>query len=251
MFVLCLLLLSSACAIWTIELKDHTDPTHFAQEHGLVYLGKIGFLNGEWHKFDFPAGSNKKRALIAMRDAPAVIQVHEQVEREQYKRISDPMFEAQWHLHKHSFSIDADRAPSNVTGKGITIAIVDDGLEKNHPDLKANFHAEASWNFNDHNADPTPTLRIDGHGTAAAGVAAAVKENGHCGRGAAPGAKLVGLRTIAKPVTDLVEAEALTHNAIGVVDIYSCSWGPVDDGISMVEPGPVVQAALQQYAGHR
>ena len=47
----------------------------------------------------------------------------------------------------------------------------------------------------------------------------------------------------------MVEAEALTHNAIGSVDIYSCSWGPADDGITMSEPGPVVQAALQQYAG--
>lgn len=236
-------------SVWTLQLEPHVDAKEFAKSHGLVYRGAVGFLDGNWHKFS--ETSVRKRTEVSPRSLPSVISASEQIERIQYKRVADPLYISQWHLHSHTFSIDSDRVSdaANVSGAGITIAIVDDGLEHAHPDIHANYNAQASWDFNDGDADPAPMSRYDGHGTAAAGVAAAVKENGHCGRGVAHGAKLVGLRTIARGVTDLTEAEALTHNAIGTVDIYSCSWGPADDGITMVEPGAMVQAALQQYAG--
>ncbi len=184
-----------------------------------------------------------------MRGLPGVKWAERQVERRQYKRVADPLYESQWHLHTHPYSIEADHSGVNVTGHGITIAIVDDGLQHTHPDIRANYDAAHSYDFNDNDHDPMPMHSDSGHGTSAAGVAAAVKENGHCGRGAAPGAKLVGLRTIDDAVTDLVEAQALSHNGISVVDIYSCSWGPEDNGVSMVSPGNLVQETLATYAG--
>ena len=42
------------------------------------------------------------------------------------------------------------------TGKGITVTILDDGVEQNHPDLKANFAPYASYDRNDNDNDPTP-----------------------------------------------------------------------------------------------
>ena len=42
------------------------------------------------------------------------------------------------------------------TGKGITVTILDDGVESNHPDLKANFAGYASYDRNDNDNDPTP-----------------------------------------------------------------------------------------------
>ena len=43
-----------------------------------------------------------------------------------------------------------------ITGKGIIVAIIDDGLEWNHPDLKNNYDPEASTDLNDNDDDPTP-----------------------------------------------------------------------------------------------
>lgn len=47
------------------------------------------------------------------------------------------------------------------------------------------------------------------------------------------------------PVTDLLEAEAVTYNN-QYVDIYSASWGPTDDGKTMEGPHHYCQQALQE-----
>ena len=64
--------------------------------------------------------------LLLLGAAVSVLSASEQIERIQYKRIADPLYINQWHLHSHTFSIDSDRVTLNATGAGITIAIVDD-----------------------------------------------------------------------------------------------------------------------------
>ncbi len=234
---------------WVVHLDKDTDPNTFARQHHLTYAGPVAFLDAGFHLFSGRKSLRTRAVEESIKENS--LWAERQVPREkQYTRVPDPLYDNQWHLHTHPYSIDADHA-GNRTGWGVTIAIVDDGLQHAHPDIRANYDGPHSWDFNGGDPDPKPESALDGHGTAAAGVAAAVKENGHCGRGVAPRAKIVGLRTIADSVTDLVEAQALTHNGIGVVDIYSCSWGPVDDGVSMVGPGPIVQQALASYAGQR
>ncbi len=235
---------------WVIQLQPGIDAVKFAQQNGLVHVGPVTFLKSHDNYHIFTATSSRKRTEQTLKDNVQEVKWAEvqQKRQKQYTRIADPLYESQWHLHTHPFGIDADYA-SGKTGAGITVAIVDDGLQHAHPDIAANYDAGHSWDFNGNDADPQPESIHDGHGTSAAGVAAGVKENGHCGRGVAPSAKLVGLRTIADSVTDLTEAQALSHNGIGVVDIYSCSWGPADDGTSMVAPGQLVQQTLALYAG--
>ena len=80
------------------------------------------------------------------------------------------------------------------TGKGITIAINDSGLELTHEDLAPNIVAGKSFNFITLADDPSPAipqLTLD-HGTGVAGVAAARGWNGKGSRGIAPFASLVG-----------------------------------------------------------
>lgn len=43
-----------------------------------------------------------------------------------------------------------------VTGHNVTVAVVDDGLEWDNPDLKANYNSEGSIDLNDHDNDPMP-----------------------------------------------------------------------------------------------
>ena len=80
---------------------------------------------------------------------------------------------------------------SGITGDGVTIAIVDEGLELAHEDLSDNIVA-GSWDFVNADNDPTnPALNGD-HGTGVAGLAAAVGWNDKGSMGIAPEASLIG-----------------------------------------------------------
>ena len=46
-----------------------------------------------------------------------------------------------------------------IMGEGITIAIVDDGVDSQHPDISENFRLDASWNYNSGINSPDPTYR--------------------------------------------------------------------------------------------
>ena len=48
-------------------------------------------------------------------------------------------------------------------------------------------------------------------------------------------------------ITDLQEAQALSHKN-GHIEIYSNSWGPVDDGEEVGGPGALLQRALETAA---
>lgn len=101
---------------------------------------------------------------------------------------------------------------------------------------------EGSWDFNDRTSLPKPRLIDDQHGTRCAGEIAASK-NDLCGLGVAYGAKVSGLRILSGQITDVDEAAALNYN-FHENHIYSCSWGPPDDGKSMDAPKGVVLDAM-------
>ena len=133
---------------------------------------------------------------------------------------SDPLAPLAWHLNNTGptqtvsaidnsdavAGIDANVASvhqdgAGITGKGITIAIVDSGLEINHEDLRPNVLVGKSFNFLTRQTDPSPlTTRPDpesgDHGTGVAGVAAAKGWNNLGSRGLAPNASLVGYATL-------------------------------------------------------
>ncbi|KAF9144522.1 pheromone processing endoprotease [Mortierella sp. GBA39] len=160
--------------------------------------------------------------------------------------IGDPGFRFQWHLHNTK-----DRHDINVTGvweqgingTGVNVAIIDDGLDLTSEDLAPNFFKEGSWDFNDRTALPMPRLVDDQHGTRCAGEIAAAK-NDLCGLGVAYGAKVAGLRILSGQITDVDEAAALNYR-FQDNHIYSCSWGPPDDGQSMDAPKGVVLEAMK------
>lgn len=165
----------------------------------------------------------------------------------------DTLFGDQWHLLNTGQGGGAPGIDANVrgawqlwSGQGVTIAIVDDGLQLSHPDLVANMATNRPTLHHDWNDatpdDPTPGAS-NPHGTACAGVAAGRGANNLGITGAAPLASLAGLRLIAAPSTDRQEAEALAWR-IQEVDISSNSWGPSDNG-PIAGPGPLTTAALQ------
>ncbi|MGH8865245.1 MAG: S8 family serine peptidase, partial [Burkholderiales bacterium] len=81
---------------------------------------------------------------------------------------SDPYYASSWHLPK----IGAQTAWDYTQGAGVTIAILDTGVDTTHPDLQSQI--VPGWNFYDNNNNVADVL---GHGTAVAGTAAAVGNN--------------------------------------------------------------------------
>lgn len=159
--------------------------------------------------------------------------------------ISDPLFDKQWHLYNtQEKGHDMNVLPvwdRNITGRNVTVAIVDDGLDYHHPDFAHSFSAEGSWDYNLHQQLPEPLLDDDTHGTRCAGEIAA-DINDVCGVGIAPGAKVAGIRILSGDITKADEARALIHQP-QINDIYSCSWGPEDNGQEIDGPSSIVKRA--------
>ncbi|KAF8511141.1 peptidase S8/S53 domain-containing protein [Hysterangium stoloniferum] len=161
--------------------------------------------------------------------------------------IEDPIFPEQWHFvneefPQHMMNVTAVWEELGITGKGVYVAMVDDGVDYEHHDIKDNFFIEGSYDFNDHEALPKPKLRDDHHGTRCAGEISAVK-NDVCGVGIAYQSKIAGLRILSGPISDVDEALALNY-AYQNTSIYSCSWGPPDNGRAMEAPGYLIQKAV-------
>lgn len=191
-----------------------------------------------------PEGSSSP---VAMRqDTPVPDAVARQDAVAQALGIHDPIFKEQWHLFNpvqvgHDVNV-TDVWLQGITGHNATVAIVDDGLDMYSDDLKDNYYAEGSYDFNDNTLEPKPRLSDDRHGTRCAGEVSAVKNN-VCGVGVAYDSKIAGIRILSKLITDADEAVAMNY-AYQHNQIYSCSWGPPDDGRSMDAPGILIKKAM-------
>lgn len=192
----------------------------------------------------------------ALRGAPGVLSAEPMLARQQQKKSvpNDTLFTNQWHLLNTGQNGGTAGIDVNVTnvwntfrGTNLLIAIVDDGLQTTHTDLWENVNTAIDWDWNGNDADPSPDVSIDDHGTACAGVAAARGNNGRGVSGAVPEATLVGLRLISSTASDAEEAEAMAHSN-GVIFVKSNSWGPSDDGETLEGPGTLTTNALRQGA---
>lgn len=160
----------------------------------------------------------------------------------------DPRWPQMWYLNRgQGLDMNVEKVwNKNITGRGAVVTILDDGLEKDHPDLITNYDALASYDVNNHDDDPMPRYdMIDSnrHGTRCAGEVAANANNNICAVGIAYDAKVGGVRMLDGDVTDAVEARSLSLNPQHI-DIYSASWGPDDDGKTVDGPGELATRAF-------
>ena len=160
--------------------------------------------------------------------------------------IEDPTFKEQWHLFNpiqlgHDMNVTGVWL-EGITGNGTISAVIDDGLDMYSDDLKDNYYAAGSWDFNDNTAEPKPRLTDDRHGTRCAGEIAAVRNN-VCGVGMAYDSKVAGVRILSAAISDEDEAASLNYH-FQENEIFSCSWGPPDDGTVMEAPGILVKKAM-------
>ena len=100
---------------------------------------------------------------------------------------ADPRRSAQWNLDL----IEADAAHSVSTGAGAVVAVVDSGVQADHPDLAG--HVGQGYDFVQHDATPQDG---NGHGTHVSGIIGAATGNGIGVESVAPGATIMPVRVL-------------------------------------------------------
>ncbi|CAG0899856.1 unnamed protein product, partial [Darwinula stevensoni] len=107
---------------------------------------------------------------------------------------------------------------------------------------------EISHDCVDGDDDPTPRYGgevTNWHGTRCAGEIAMSANNFKCGVGVAYDASIGGIRLLDGVISDLTEGIALGFN-VEKVDVFSNSWGPTDDGVTVEGPGTLALKALEK-----
>lgn len=104
--------------------------------------------------------------------------------------VNDQYADAQWHLNHIGINKAWDIAKCNHE---VTVAVIDSGIELNHPDLAANILTLYAWD-----AIENDYLAIDdgGHGTTVAGVISAVTNNEQGVAGISYNANIIPVRVI-------------------------------------------------------
>uniref|UniRef100_A0AAQ4Q4M4 Furin (paired basic amino acid cleaving enzyme) a n=1 Tax=Gasterosteus aculeatus aculeatus TaxID=481459 RepID=A0AAQ4Q4M4_GASAC len=241
---------------WAVHIPGGpAEAEQVASKHGFINYGHVF---GDYYHFRHRrvvkrSLSDHRGTQVRLQRDPQVTWAEQQVSKQRKKRDVfeeplDPKFQDQWYLYNINHrDLNAKSAwQMGYTGKGVVVTILDDGIEKNHPDLMQNYDPDASYDVNDGDPDPQPRytqLNDNRHGTRCAGEVAAVANNGICGVGVAYNAKIGGVRMLDGEVTDMVEAQSLSLNPQHI-DIYSASWGPEDDGKTVDGPAKLAKEAF-------
>jgi subtilisin family serine protease/subtilisin-like proprotein convertase family protein len=156
---------------------------------------------------------------------------------------TDSEFSAeQWNLENRDtngaslgMDLNVRSAWPRTMGQGVTIAIVDTGIEMAHVELAANVAGSPHYNFAllTTNAGPVGTSSDAAHGTEGAGLAAASVNNARMA-GVAPAARLASwvifdTNLVIAADDQLMDMYQFASNSVAV---ENHSWGPVSIGLS-------------------
>ena len=144
----------------------------------------------------------------------------------------DPKVSEQWGLYNSEYEgidISMSKAWSYATGRGIKVAVIDEGIDLTHKDLEENIDSLSY----DAVTGTSPSKLYGDHGTHCAGIIAAVRNNGIQVVGVAPDARLI---SVSDSLNNETNMEAHLANGINWAwengaDIISCSWRCKDNEI--------------------
>ena len=169
--------------------------------------------------------------------------------------LDDLLYGCQWHLdNTHQFSggagfdINAEEAWETTLGEGVNVAIVDNGLHYEHPDLRENVDESRNHSYSGSDVSHAGNT----HGTAVAGLVAA-RDNDIGMRGVAPRATIYAYDLTALGLVDADDEQDAMIRNLEATGVSSNSWGFRDNGFPYSAPdtwlGSIERGLAEGYGG--
>jgi subtilisin family serine protease/subtilisin-like proprotein convertase family protein len=165
---------------------------------------------GAWATFQTGAEITAEQAASVAATLPGVKWIEPNLVRKSTRVPVDPSYDQQWQLNNTGQNIlgvngvpgadvDTERAWDITTGsRDVVIAVIDTGVQLDHPDLRANIWVNPGeipgdfldndgngfvddvngYDFGEGDSDPSDSPDVGGHGTPVAGIIGAVSNNG-------------------------------------------------------------------------
>jgi subtilisin family serine protease len=159
----------------------------------------------------------------------------------------DPRRDEQWGLEM----VKAEEAWPTSTGVGAVVAVIDTGVQRDHPDLGSrlvdgfDFVGEDPIEPGDEDTDPSDG---NGHGTHVTGIVVASRDNGEGITGVAPGARVMPLRVLDDNGEGFAEdtIKAIDHAIDHDVHVINLSLGDFIPLQSTLLDDPEYKAVLER-----
>lgn len=191
----------------------------------VVYSWTMASLGEQCVVFEIPHGKSVQDYVRRISSYPRVGTV-QPVETFQTQGWNDPYA----HLQHNSQTIRVEQAHHMATGKGVRVAVVDTGVDIDHPDLRGQI-------VKVHNCvnRGEQTFTTDIHGTAVAGLIAASANNDIGIVGVAPGAEIYAIKACWQQPPGAREAVCNSYTLALAVD-YAITQGVQVLNLSLAGP---------------
>lgn len=163
-------------------------------------------------------------------------------------RPNDPFFSNQWYLEqRNTINFLSEGGDINIRsawpisrGQGVHIAVVDTGVDQDHPDLALALNSDFDRNFITGARDGNPVSQTFFHGTAVSGLIAASSGNNEGIAGVAPLASLSSwvIFGFGGNIADSLQLSEMYETSNEQISIQNHSWGnayPEQSGPSFLE----------------
>ncbi|MDA8352777.1 MAG: S8 family peptidase [Firmicutes bacterium] len=178
-----------------------------------------------------------EKVLEAYQNNPYVEYAERNITFHAYGAPDDPQYSRQWGLRQ----VKAPSAWEITQGEsGVTVAVLDTGVDYKHPDLSDKVLRGADYVEGD--GDP---MDENGHGTHVAGTVAASTNNGTGIAGMAPGVNLYAVR-----VLDEEGSGSLDDVASGIVDAVDAGAQVINLSLGATKGSQTLQNAVQYAKNH-
>lgn len=143
----------------------------------------------------------------------------------------DPKKDSMYHLSL----LKIDQALKLAGNHPVTVAVIDTGIDKNHPELKSQILPPYNA------ANPSAGQALDIHGTHVAGIVSAAMNNGIGGHGVSPNAKILPIDVFngGWGASDYVIADGIMHAIEKGADVINMSLGGYFDS-------PILEEAVKK-----
>ncbi|XP_072873272.1 proprotein convertase subtilisin/kexin type 4 isoform X1 [Chlorocebus sabaeus] len=248
---------------WAVRVSQgNREVERLARKFGFVNLGPI-FPDGQY--FHLRHRGVVQQSLtphwghrLHLKKDPKVQWFQQQTLRRRVKRSvvvpTDPWFSKQWYMNSEAQpDLSVLQAwGQGLSGQGIVVSVLDDGIEKDHPDLWANYvrprvaGGEGCPRCRDqlHPRTP-PSPLISPPVPRTPWPATTLMTTTQTPSPATPPAMRTGVRMLDGTITDVIEAQSLSLQPQHI-HIYSASWGPEDDGRTVDGPGILTREAFRR-----